>query len=77
MQRNVDTQEDHTMKHGSAVWIAVLVVVRLSLGTALAATSYKGKAMWHGPHTRTGTGTEVDHTTGMLSLDTPEGKCKL
>jgi len=77
MQRNVDPQENHTMKHSSAVWIAVLVVVRLSLGTALAATSHKGKAMWHGPHTRTGTVTEVDHTTGMLSLDTTEGKCKL
>ena len=63
------------MKHSSAVWIAVLVVVRLSLGTVLVATSHKGKAMWHGPHTRIVT--EMDHTTGMLSLVTTEGKCKL
>jgi hypothetical protein len=77
MQRNADTQEDQTMKHIGAVVIAVLVVAGLSLGTALGATPHKGKAVWHGTHTMTGTVTEVDHTTGMLSLNTQEGELKL
>jgi hypothetical protein len=71
------TKEDQTMKHVVAVVIAVCVVVGLGVGTALAAAPHKGKAMWHGTHSMTGTVTEVDHTTGMLSLHTPEGELHL
>jgi len=66
------------MMQKALAWLtAVLMVAGLSLGTALAATKSKGKTTWHGTHTMSGTVTEVDHTTGMLSLNTHEGELKL
>jgi len=56
---------------------AGLVVAGLCLGTALAETTHKKKTIWHGTHTMTGTVTEVDHTTGMLSLHTHAGELQL
>ncbi len=65
------------MQKALALVTVGLMVVGLSLGTAHAATKSKGKTLWHGTHTMSGTVTEVDHTTGMLSLQTPEGELKL
>ena len=65
------------MQKALAVLTAVLLVAGLSLGTAQAATKAKGATTWHGTHTMSGTVTEVDHTTGMLSLNTHEGELKL
>jgi hypothetical protein len=74
---NPDKEEGHTMQKALALVTAILIVAGLSLGTALAATKPKGKTLWHGTHTMSGTVTEVDHTTGMLSLNTHEGELKL
>ena len=65
------------MQKALALVTAGLMVASLSLGTAQAATKAKGKPTWHGTHTMSGTVTEVDHTTGMLSLNTHEGELKL
>jgi hypothetical protein len=65
------------MKKTLALLTVVLVVAGLSLGVARAGTKPTGKTTWHGTHTMSGTVTDVDHTTGMLSLNTHEGELKL
>ena len=74
---NADKKESQMMQKSLAVLTAGLVAAGLCLGTALAETPHKKKATWHGAHTMSGTVTEVDHTTGMLSLNTHEGELKL
>ena len=75
--RNADKKETPTMQKPLALLMAGLVVAGLCLGTALAETTHKKKTSWHGTHIMTGTVTEVDHTTGMLSLQTHAGELKL
>ena len=65
------------MQKPLALLTAVLMVAALSLGTARAETKHKKKTPWHATHTMSGTVTEVDHTTGMLSLNTHAGELKL
>jgi len=65
------------MQKALAVLTAGLVVAGLCLGTGLAETPHKKKATWSGTHTMTGTVTNVDHTTGMLSLNTQAGELQL
>jgi hypothetical protein len=74
--RHGDKEEGHTLQEARVLVTVGLLVVGLSLGTAHAATKPKGKPLWHATHTMSGTVTEVDHTTGMLSLQTPEGELK-
>ncbi len=49
----------------------------MTVGTARAETKQVGTLVWQGQHTMSGTVTAVDHTTGMLSLNTHEGELKL
>jgi hypothetical protein len=65
------------MQKSLVVLTVGLVVAWLCFGTAQAETTSKKKITWHGIHTMTGTVTEVDHTTGMLSLQTHAGELKL
>jgi hypothetical protein len=74
---NADKQESQTMQKSLAVLTAGLVAAGLCLGTGLAETKHKKKATWYGTHTMTGTMTNVDHTTGMLSLNTHAGELQL
>ena len=76
-RRNTDTKETPTMQKPLVLLMVGLVVAGLCLGTARAETTHKKKTAWHGTHTMTGTVTEVDHTTGMLSLQTHAGELKL
>jgi len=65
------------MQKTLVVVTTVLMMAGLALGPALAETKPAGTPAWHGQHTMTGTVTAVDHTTGVLSLNTHEGELKL
>ena len=64
------------MKPTLAVWITVCLMMGM-MGTAGATTKHGRKPTWQAQHTMTGTVTNVDHTTGMLSLNMPEGELML
>jgi hypothetical protein len=56
-----------------ARWLATAILItQLALGPAWAATTKV-----QGKHSMTGTITMIDHTSGMLTLKTPEGDLKL
>ena len=60
------------------LWLAsLLMVAGMTVGTARAQTQHADTPAWQGQHTMSGTVTAIDHTTGVLSLNTHEGELKL
>jgi hypothetical protein len=63
--------KEHTMIRARSLAIAILIM-QIVLAPAWGATT-----KLYGKHSMSGIITMIDHTTGMLSLKTPEGDLKL